>query len=441
MGRPTFKIDQVRLRALRQEKGLTQEVLSVKVAQELGTPKTPSTRRHYQRIEEKGYTSAKYAKALATVLGVSVPLLEGREAPDPFEYLQYVQQLLQEQLDIGVNVALRGLLKHHAKHDEEKALWHLAEDIGERIEQVLLVRNPAMIAELIRLTGLAEADLLAPADVRGLWFLSVNSRIIRCTEIVDDVSSINFRIGEIMKEFLDSHGGDSTVRLWRDNPWIRIEIHRPQSRDLMRIDFTRCQPEATGMRWINASWRDDFFLEPGIVSHAYAVADVVTDFSGKTLPGDLHRLRLVVTEHDGYLGKVLRKMAVHGHFDQMPDSVKENFAKEHSSRILFMSWLTTSLRDALMPHLAKYPASRWHLSTNGAAAVDIRLDDLRYPGAGSAELRYRIILAEEVSPRIFERVPVRESDLDQLRKNIETWLSDGCIFVDATDPVPVFEAV
>jgi len=441
MGRPTFKIDPVRLRALREEQGLTQAAIAKKVAQHLGKPVTEDITRHYQRVEDDGQTSIEYAKALATVLKVSVPLLQGLENPDPFLYLQYIQRLLKEQLGTGTNDALQKLLKRHVNDDEEKALEYLTEDIAELIEQVLLVRNPAEIADLVQLTGLSEEELLAPANVRGFWFISVRSRGVNCTEVVDGVSSVNFRIGEIMREFLSIRGSDSTLRMWRDNPWISIEIYRPQVRDRMRIDFTRVQPDTSGLRWIDATWRDDLFLIPGITEHAYANADVVTDFSDKTSPGDLHRLRLVVTEHDRNFGKILRRMVVRGYIDEIPETVKQNFSEECHSRILFVNWLTAGLREALMPHLVLHPASSWHLSTNGAAAVDIKITDPRFPSVCLAELRYRIMLAEEVSPGTFEPVPVREKDLHQLRKKIEEWLAEGYVLVDGADPAPNFEPV
>lgn len=439
MARPTFKIDPVRLRALREEQGLTQAAVAKKVAQHLGKPVTEDITRHYQRVEDDGQTSIEYAKALATVLKVSVPLLQGLENPDPFLYLQYIQRLLKEQLGTGTNHALQKLLKRHVNEDEEKALEYLTGDIAELIEQVLLVRNPADISDLVQLTGLSETELLAPANVRGFWFISVRSRGIN--EVVDSVSSVNFRIGEIMREFLSIRGSDSTVRMWRDNPWIRIEIYRPQVRDRMRIDFSRVQPDTNGLRWIEATWRDELFLIPGITEHAYATADVVTDFSDKTSPGDLHRLRLVVTEHDGNFGKILRRMVVRGDIDEMPETVKQNFSQECHSRILFVNWLTAGLREALMPHLVMHPASSWNLSTNGAAAVDIKIKDPRFPSVCFAELRYRILLAEEVRPGTFEPVPVREKDLDQLRKQIEDWLAEGYVLVDGADPAPDFEPV
>lgn len=444
MGRPTFKIDEVRLLGLRQQKGMTQLVLAKKVAERLGTPAVRSDKdlvRHYQRIEEKGNPSCKYAEALASVLGVSLPLLQGLEVPDPNYYLQHIQSLLKEQLDIGTNHALQGMLEHHAKGAEENALKWLTEEIAERIEQVQLVRNPDAIKNLIQLTGLPESELLSPANVRGFWFISVRSPTYNCTEIVDGASTVGFRIGEIMRELLSTHESDSVVRMRRDKPWIRIEIDRPRFRYATHIDVTRCQPDETGLRWIDNSWLDAFFVELPIIDSAYAHADVVTDFSEKTSPGDLHRLRLIVTEHDETSGKELRRMVIRGGIEDIPETVKENFARECSSRILFMSWLTPGLRDALMPHLAAHPASSWHVSTNGAAAVDIKLKDSRYPSSLFAVLLYRITLAEEVGRNAYDRVPVREKDLAQLQSKIEGWLAKDYSPTDDDEPLPGFEPI
>ena len=57
-----------------------------------------------------------------------------------------------------------------------------------------------------------------------------------------------------------------------------------------------------------------------MVEHAYANAGFVTDFAGKTVPEDLMRLRIVVTENNG-AGKVLRRMVVRGAIADMPESV------------------------------------------------------------------------------------------------------------------------
>jgi len=94
MARPSFAVDPIRLRALREENGLTQAALAARVAQQMSKPETDSLVRHCQRGEETGQTSLSYATALATVLSVSVPLLQGLEGSDPNVYLQQMRTLL-----------------------------------------------------------------------------------------------------------------------------------------------------------------------------------------------------------------------------------------------------------------------------------------------------------------------------------------------------------
>lgn len=444
MGRPKFKIDQVRLRALREEQGLTQAKIAQEVAQLLGVPDTQSLGRHYQRIEESGQTSNKYAKALATVLGVSVRMLQGLEAPDVPAYFVHIKRLLKAQIDSGTNHALQNLLKGQAKYSEEHALEYLTEDIAQHIEEIALVRNPARMAELMQLTGLSEMDLLTPANMWGFWFLSVSSSILNCTEVIDGAPAMSWRIGEILAQYLDFRGGDSTVRMWHDKPWLRIEICCPRIQDRMLIDFTRCQPDATGLRWIEASWRDEFSLLPTIINHAYKNADVVTDFSTKTLPSDLERLRLVVTEHTGMFGDVLRRMVVKGKVDKIPEDMKLRFANECSSRTPFVNRLKFGLRDALMPYLTAYPASDWYIGTVetiDTTVVEIKCKGPRFPCAVGTEFWYRIMLLEEVEPNVFDRVPVRKSDFEKLQKDIEEWLGKDFRPADDDEPVPDFEPI
>ena len=440
MGRPTFKIDQDRLRALRIEQGLTQIAIVQLASPHASAPNTASRVRHYQRIEETGQTSAGYARTLAGILGVPTSVLQGFGTPDASMYRRNLQKLLREQLDAGSNAALNGMLDHHMQGDADEALEYLTKAIADDIERVLLVRNPRRIAELVALTGMAEADLLAPANVEGFWFLSANARGVDSSEVVNGVNQAGHRIGEIMAAFLGVHDDDSSVRMWRDGPWLRVEVERPRVQDVLCIDLTRCQPDAAGLRWTEASWLDAFFLDPVIVDKAYACADVVTDFSGRASPADLKRLRLVVTEHDK-CRQILGKMVVNGGLDALPKKMEEDFARDCSSRVLAMNWLTNGLQHALMPHLGAHAASAWHLTAHGGTSIDINLENPRYPGALSAELKYRIVLAEDTGADTLRRVPVRARDIAALQVEIETWLAVGYIASEKDDPAPAFHYV
>jgi transcriptional regulator with XRE-family HTH domain len=444
MGRPTFKIDQARLRGLRQEQGLTQTVLACKVAALLGTLSDPTQARQYQRIEKTGKTSVKYAKALATILNVSTSLLQGAEdpdtGPDPYSYVQHIRGLLKEQLDNGTSQALRVLDMQYRQRYHDDGWECLTDDLAERIEQAQLVRNPQEIAELVTLTGIPKEQLLAPANIRGFWFIAVRSRMLDCTEIVEGATSVTLRVGDILKEHLGHLGHDSEIHLRRDKPWTRIEIVRPRVNDRMYIDIARAQPGENGLRWIDTSWREDFVLTPGLIEQAYGNADVVTDFSGRTTPGDMHRLRLVVTEHDGTYGDPLRRMVVRGEIDNLPAAFKETIAKEACTRLVFTSWLTSGLRDALVPHLVQHPAANWQISAN-RSGIDFKLKNRRESNHGFFEIKYRLTLTEEVRSNTFECVPMRKHHIEKLKKDIEEWLTEGYVPYETDTVVPDFEPV
>lgn len=439
MGRPSFSIDYQRLRSLREEKGMTQLSLATEAGKFLGTANCRDNATlisHYQRIERTGRTSRKTAAALAAVLKVSVELLQGLEGPEPFDYIEQIKKQLQKQLEKGATPVLCRALEREAKSGEDDALASLAMRIGERIETVQLGRNPSMIADLATLTGFSESELLEPANVVGHWFVTVTSRVENRSDIILGAGGVGYHIKELVGSHLNHFGSDGVIRMWRDKPWFRLEIARPYIADLMRIDFVRCQSDVKGLRWIDSSWRDDFFIEPDLVSWAYSAANFVSDFSGKSSPSDLHRLRLRVMEHEGSYLRAVRQMVISGHFEEMSESTKENFAREHESHGLFVNWLVSDLRRALAPHLAKYPAKCWHISDS--ACIDIHFTAPRFGLGMSSGVRYRISLVEEISANEYVPVPWREIDKVDLQKKIAAWLQEGLELVDDGEPIPSF---
>jgi hypothetical protein len=172
-----------------------------------------------------------------------------------------------------------------------------------------------------------------------------------------------------------------------------------------------------------ASWRDRFFLEPALTAAAYASADVVTGFDGRTAPADPRRLRFVIAEYAGMYEKVIGRTTVDGDVGAMPESLRESAARDGFTRGLFMNWLTEGLRATLLPRLGTRPPSAWLLRVNGAG-VEISLRDSRGRDGIFAELQYRIVLAEETEAGQFDPVPVREKDLEGLQQQIRNWLAE-----------------
>lgn len=448
MARPTFQIDQQRLQALRKEKDFTQLELATKTKELLGKRSVQSKETlisGYQKIEKTGNTSRKMAEALATVLDVSVELLQGVEQPEPLDYLKRITSLLKVQIENKENLALQRILARIADEGDDDPLPHLVQEIGERVEAVQLGRNPSEINELIELTGLSESELLKPANVLGHWFVTATSRSYKRSEIIHGEAWTCGYIKEIITDFLEHGGCDASIRMWRDEFWFRIEINRPQRNDKMRIDFVRCLPDAKGLCWSSASWRDEFMLYGNLSRWAYSAANFVTEFEGTQSPINLRQLRLIVTEEvttdkvDSFV-RSQRKMVISGRLDEIPESTKESSQQAGFVHNLFVDKLIADLRHALMPHLTEYPAKYWKISAYDG--ISISLTPPRTRGKLSLdELRYRITLAEEVSPNEFVRVPWRQKDQDSQGKKIEDWLKNPYSPSDEDDPIPRFEPI
>ncbi|HCI53768.1 MAG TPA: hypothetical protein DE312_10720 [Gallionella sp.] len=454
MARPTFQINPQRLRGLRIEHGFTQKKLADKLnallleknqssnkpLKESSSPQTLLTT--YQRIERNGKTSPERAAALATVLGVSVELLQGSEQPEPLDYLKRIKTLLTIQIENKENAALQRRFEQLAEEGNDDPLPYLVEEICEKIEAVQLERNPSEITELIELTGLPENELLKPANVLGHWFVTVKSYQGKKSYIFHDAREVSYQIQKKIDEHLSHFPLDSSIQMWRDGSWFRMEIKARQS---MHIDFVRCHPDAKGLCWSPASWRDEFFLYDSFVNWSYSAANLITDFEGKQSPLNMQRLRLLVTENvvsvkDGPVVHSQRRMMISGRLDEIPESTKEGFLRESAVHNLYESWLITDLRYALMPHLTEHPSECWEISAHDG--ISIRLTSRRTRSKIIPdEIQYCITLVEEVSPKEFVRVPWRQKDKDAQKKKIEDWLQAPYSPPDEDDQIPRFEPI
>jgi transcriptional regulator with XRE-family HTH domain len=447
-GRPPFQIDARRLLSLREYQNMTQLEVARAAARFLGTATLAdrSLIRHYQKIEEHGRTSRRRAEALARALGVSVPVLQGIETPEPSEYQGHIQSLLAQQLGTGNYPALQRMHDELEFQNPAYGLEHLAEDIADRIEAVQLVRNPDQVAELVALTGLSESDLLAPANVKGHWFISYSFGATTKAEMAIGAVEVGIRVGEILQEQLRFTKDDTVVRMRRDKPWYRIEVEHPRIRRTFRIDFTRCRSDGKGLSWTDGSWRDDFWLEPRIREAAYAHADFVTDFSDKTSPVNLSRLCLIVTEYLGSNYRNARRMIVRRYFEELGQAVIDSYVRSHESKFMMAYLLRWSLRQALMPHLANELAKRteasWSIRAEDQFATELHLATPRDSfGHDPDKPRYRITLHEETGDNEFSAIPVRNEYYVDLAKDIGEWLVKGDWPKYDDEPLPNFEPV
>lgn len=430
-GRPSFKLDKQRLRSLRKEKGLSLIELSNAISTHYpnwgrGSSEATLTA-NYQRIERTGSTSRKTAEAIAKALDVSLAFLEGKEVPDSADYLKQITKLIGEQVAKGDNQALLSALSKLNASSQDEGIDRLSEDISERIEAVQLGRNPTEIAELVAYTRLSESELLTPANLKGHWFITIATRgrnrsdMLNRSDILHGENQIRGHIKEQVKEYFNEEATDGTIRMWRDGFWYRIEIFRPSRRDLMRIDFVRCQPDANGLRWAAQSWRDEYLIAAPLTDWAHSTYNFVSAFETPTSPQKIEQLRLEINEYEGNYAQATGTELVTGHLDEIPIHSMESFAREGSSHYLIVSWLLADLRERLAPKLAAYPVQYWQVS--GDHCIDLHLEppysDRRTPRG----IRYRIRLVEELASGELVAAPWRNADIHLAREKIQSWLA------------------
>lgn len=434
MGRPVFIIDRQRLRELREESGMTQLAVAKELQGKLGI-KHPSSDAtlisDYQRIERTGRTSRQRAEVFAEIFNVPVAVLQGEAPPDSFDYVADLASLLRQRLLDHPGPALIQALERSSGTQEltDEAIRNLAEDIGVRVEAAQLGRNPSELEELSVLTGLPQSELLRPASVLGHWLVIANGPGIHCTEFTLGALSLAMRLEEILGNRLEQNTSDASIRMFHDEPWVRIEVRLSTARnEVIRIDFVRCAPmDKGGLRWVKATWRDRCFLESWLSEWAFSAANFVTDFGGQACPrGDVRRLRLVVTEHSGGVARPTARMILDGGLDGMSDKLLERFRQDNSTHALVMSWLAEDLRRELTPFLAEYPRECW--SVSGGNNVSIYLDEGKVRRGfglnGHFGVKYRIGLSEDLGECRLLAVPWRSKNVDHLKDKVEKMIAD-----------------
>ena len=444
MARPSFKIDANLLRNLRERQNLTQ----CQLAEAIGIHEVT-----YQNIESSGNTSRKTAQKIATHLKIEVDQLQqGIDYPDTADYLNAIENSIREALERGDNSALEQAVQEildntrnlsgSPEKNRNDAIRDLARDIATRIESVQLVRNKKEISNLIELTGLSETELLRPASVEGLWFINVsqswqhppNTQPEEFNSNTKLVQSASWAIGSIrdaVKESLKfrDHCSDESIQLQQNGFWYQIEIKHPWSRQKIRIDLVRCQPDAKGLRWVKPSWRDEYLIRDPLLYWAKTNFNFVTDFDEKQSPsGNIRNLRLLLTEFEqnsNFARYPTGRMVISGNLGEINDEWLDSCKTQGHAHLVVQNWLTNDLRHTLAPLLADYPRECWsihglRIDLNESRSKDRKRPVLeRYFGT-----KYRIDLVEQVGENKFEPVPWREEDEKKLEESIEKMLTD-----------------
>lgn len=428
-GRPSFKINPKVLQNLRRDKGLTQKELASRVNEKLNRPKGEEATliSSYQRIERTGNTSSARAQALATVLDVTLDVLTGHVAPKRADYVQHITALVRRQLEAGKLNELQATIDLEATQvGEEKALSRIARQIAQQIEHAQLGRNPSDIKDLLSLTGLSEAELLSPANVDGFWFVTVGSSVgPNRSDVFHGFDALSWHLNEIFRDVLEqiaANTSDTSVSLTKDQKWFRIEIRQPRTETAALIDCVYCLPAEKGLLWELPRWPDSYFIEDLLKETAFDTANFVTTFDGQTLPGDLRRLRMLVTEYQRTDSAERQRIVVSGKLNNIRAFTWEGVSREGQSHQLVQSWLTADLRQTLTPFLAAHPVECWSVSSG--STVDILLAPPASIYVNPERVSYRIALVEEIGPNEFVHVPWRNRDREALCQEVKRWIQE-----------------
>ncbi|KAF7961424.1 hypothetical protein AWV80_00270 [Cupriavidus sp. UYMU48A] len=275
MGRKTYQLNPARIKQIRNSIGFKQQTVANDLHLALGMVENPSTERSwlamYQKIERTGKTSERKARKLADVLGVSVAMLKGDEEIDQIEILS---RLVHERLN---NIKKR--------KGSETTLQRIADFVGLEVSELLfpecreLVNAVARIVEIERLSsksdrlqslaeilGMSIEKLRLPISVNGLWWLCLADVEGRVVSIFDSHLSM---IEAIKKQWttwplVGLRHTSTFIKVYNIGPKTRIEAwdhHLQQRKSMLWCEFSKCDIDNEGMRWLPLEEWDRFLLE------------------------------------------------------------------------------------------------------------------------------------------------------------------------------------
>lgn len=473
-GRPSFSIRPDRLKALREQAGLTQmalalQVFGVKKPDKKSDPRTVAN--IYQRVETTGKTSKQAAREIAKVLALklgqdpekTLASLSGGAPEAPPDRVKEIENRLREQHQSGCNPALLLALQKSRQSDQpdedEVCIEELARRIAFQLETAQLEQRSEELAKLAELTGWTVDKLLRPNSLHGHWLLNTNTLVqretaTRETEILLGVSEVVSKIQKAGTEWFGERAQmDARIELTEDAPWFRVTLSRPNWPFRKEFSFVRCAPSATGLLWTKPTEWDRWTLDSefgGLLNWAFGEANFVKGFKAdEQWPGDLGRLRLWVHQHvnpeneETADGKDWWSVAVHkGYLGEEPDYQSERrdrFREEGHEHELVTNWLASGLwDDVLASLLSPVPADWWEIEAQGLG-IQVRtkpLLRLHEKARYALEPRgrtYFIRLMEETDSGELRSAPWRLKDVQALAESLQNSLK-ACQEQVATGP-------
>jgi transcriptional regulator with XRE-family HTH domain len=425
IGRPTFRIDSVRLRALRKEAGLSQlnlaEMVYAQAGKKYASPEV--LKNTVQRWEASGAIPVAMAKHLAEVLQTTVAILQGA-LPEPApSRVNEIEARLLELLAENPTPRLIEALAHC--EESGNPIRSLAMHVLSRLEVAQLSQAEEEFRDLAAITGYNIRELQEPTSFEGFWMLTRVGPLgpVR-TEILTGVNELLRVVRTEMQSCLESwHESDAHVAFVEERHWFKVTINHPRHSQLTQtLRFVRCQPKEGGVQWSSPAWQDRYWVE-SMASDAYEYANVVTGFDSVRVPADYRSLRFAITkvpslqefEARGPDAPAEIIELIDGALAELPDDRMESFGREGNSHYLVVNLLTSDLWEKLVPLMSEWPMECWSLRV-AQSRLDVLLDvPYRLYASSKAPLRFghrfSVMLVEVLPGGGQRRAPWRQKSI------------------------------
>ncbi|AMQ41090.1 hypothetical protein AMS64_01110 [Aeromonas veronii] len=430
MGRTSFVINPERLKGLRVESGLTQEVLMSKAYKILGRSPEAASKTligHYQRVEKNGHTSKALANALAQVLETTVEVLQGKDTPESYHYIDKLVKQLKAQLELGNNQALNNeFCEWQSKYnsqcpDMNKDIYDFARDLGIQIELAQLIGQPDELIKLRDITGWSSEQILNPANVHGHWFIRKTVMDSISTSLEYGLTEIMWEVRDVIKKVGHFYTDDMHVNVKHAYPWIHIDLIHPRISDFHKTTFifSRTLPKPDGLKWVSPSEADKWMLSE-LDQIAFDEANFVTLNDGFNYPSDITNLRLKIIEITDHAKS--RIAYSEGWLTDQEDSVFDGFLASGRAHYWIVNKLTGGLAEGLRAHLHHLPEVSWKVDAyNGR--ITLTCDSWKLSAEKRAKLSfynlsYTISLVELMPDGSYRAAPWSKKGIEDAANNI-----------------------
>lgn len=383
IGRPTFRIDGVRLRALRKEAGLTQLELAQRVYARAGKNNaSPEVMKNSaQRWEAKGAVPADMAKHLAEELKTTIAVLQGA-LPEPApSRIDEIEDHLKQLIDKGPSPRLSEALEHY--REETAPVRELAIQIARRLEVAQLSQAQEEFEDLASITGYSNKYLQEPTSFEGFWMLIGTGPLGAArSEVLSGVTAVLHEVRTELQTCLENlHQSDAHVSFAKEKHWFRVTINDPRHSRLTRtLRFVRCQPNESGLQWSSPTWLDRFWVD-ALPHESYAYANFVTGFDAVCVPAECTNLRLAITKNPSAkeieeLGPDAQPKVVlltAGDLAELHPTTLESLKQDGYVHDLVVNWLSADLWEKLLPLMSQWPLECWSFRL-AQSRIDVLLD-------------------------------------------------------------------